>query len=326
MACDAPISIKYDPPISDGKGGFIYYFPGDCGKCLKCLYKRKAEWSFRMVQEKRDSFSAYFVTLTYAEWSVPVGEDGYCGNKNDHSDFVRWLRYFENEKRLKERGYMSSEELTRVKNSIDEYAKDEKGNPKFRLKYYCALEYGDSENGRPHFHYILFNVHDINNIDRAWSEILRDSEGNYYPNRSKGKIDIQECNVNTIDYVLKYMVKDKKEGENEDKQKECSFMSKGIGVGYVDPEFIRYAAKPESNQVVNTRGSKIALPRYYRKKFLSEEENMAKRTYIAAEVAKTEEMEDKKWTSQGEVPDKVRQRAKEARYTVIKKRARRPID
>lgn len=37
-----------------------------CGKCAACLSRKRADWSFRIREELKDSKSAFFVTLTYA--------------------------------------------------------------------------------------------------------------------------------------------------------------------------------------------------------------------------------------------------------------------
>jgi len=262
MACDAPITIRYKEPIPDGKGDFIWSFPADCGKCLKCLLKRKAQWSFRLVEQKRVSFSSYFVTLTYNDKHLPMGDGVSSINKNDHKEFIKKLKEYEKPKNLEVRSYISKEELERKKIGIKDRGK---------LAYYGVSEYGD-QFGRSHWHYILFNVRDINNIDRAWFTTVRnDQTGEYEPGEQKGNIKIDECNINTIDYVLKYMVKDHSASDYEGRSKEVSFMSKGLGITYVDQEFIDYINREDANQVMNQRGSILPLPRYYRKKFVKEE-------------------------------------------------------
>lgn len=298
MACDAPVPIKYNPPIFDGKGGLIYWFPADCGKCLKCLIKRKAQWSFRMCQEKRDSFSSFFITLTYSEENVPYGEDGFCGNKNDHFEFIQKLKELESTPVLNMRESISMEELVRKKAAIPENKK---------LKYYGVSEYGDTFS-RPHWHYILFNVHDVNNVNKAWG---------------KGITQVDECNVNTIDYVLKYMLKERSDSKKEGREIEKSFMSKGIGLSAANDEFIHHIKQDYANQVVNQRGSKIPLPRYYRKKFLTDKEREAKGRYIADELVKLEAKENLAWKNLGLDPGEVRQGAKVKRHQLLQQRKKR---
>lgn len=324
MACDAPLRIKYDPPKPDGKGGFIYSFPGDCGKCLKCLNKRKAQWSYRLMEEKRNSFSAYFVTLTYKDEFLIHGDDGPTGSTSEHQEFIKWLKYYENKKRLGKRDSISVEELARIQKN--ESTKDKE------LKYYGVLEYGDEEKhtGRPHYHYILFNVHDIDNIRNAWSEQVRvdkwDTEQKYRPGRSKGKVQIDECNVNTIDYTLKYMVKLKPDEEEfENRNKEKSYMSKGLGDSVVDTEFIRYIKRPEGNQVVNTRGFKVALPRFYNKKYLTEEERSEKGRHIKQEIARQDQKKEIGYKKVGVNQDREEMESKKSRWEQMKYRKKREL-
>lgn len=310
MACDSPLTIKYKEPIPDENGGFIWSFPADCGKCLKCLIKRKAQWSFRMVEEQRMSFSSYFVTLTYEDKYLPWGDGKSSVNINDHKEFISKLKESEKPKNLALRPGISAEELKRANNNIKETG---------RLKYYGVSEYGDLK-GRIHWHYILFNVRDIDNIINAWTVTLRDSEGNKYNGSPKGKVQIDECNVNTIDYVLKYMVKDHSGQEYETRSKERSFMSKGLGIGYVNDEFIDYINRVDGNTVMNQRGREIPLPRYYRKKFVKQENVQKKNLYINQKINESERIEEKK---HGKDYDKKVALSKDRRNHLLKNRPKR---
>jgi len=317
MACDAPITIKYKEPIPDGKGGFIWTFPADCGKCLKCLIKRKAQWSFRLVEQKRVSFSSYFVTLTYDDKNLPLGDCGGTINKNDHFEFIKNLKKLEKDKYLKQREYISIEEFGRKNAKV-------KGEKSQRLAYYGVYEYGDRFS-RPHGHYILFNVRDISNIDLAWTTFVRDNadKSGLEIGDPKGRVQIDECNVNTIDYVLKYMVKDHSSFKFDDRQKEVSFMSKGLGITYVDDDFIKYINRVDANQVMNSRGSIIPLPRYYRKKFINEENVEAKNRYIAEEIEKQTKKEEKKY---GSDYDRLIKESKDRRLYLMKMRQKRNVE
>lgn len=319
--CDFPIIIKLDPPRE--KEGEIYEaFPADCGKCLPCLRKRKSQWSFRLMEEKKKSFSSYFVTLTYDDDHIKYGGNYMTGDRKDHKDFIKFLKYYEAPKRLMRRSMISLEELTREQVGIKE---------KGKLSYYGIIEYGDRE-GRPHLHYLLFNVRDTYNINRAWSDQVRGSEvgekRDYYPIRQKGIIDIDEMNINTIDYVLKYMLKNKHDkNEFEGREKELQFISKGLGVSFVeDSEEVRkYIKKENGNQVVNMRGIKIALPRYYNKKFLTEEEREIKGNYIADRVMKEKIKEDIEFEKMGKDPSLARREIAENRIQILKNRKKRDL-
>lgn len=321
MACDAPLSIKYDPPKPDGKGGFIYYFPGDCGKCLPCLNKRKAQWSYRLMEEARNSFSAYFVTLTYKDEFLFPREAGNDALTKEHKDFIKWLRYYEDQKRLDRREAISVAELSLQQTKEKTIGKE--------LKYYGVVEFGD-ENGRSHFHYILFNVHDIDNIAMAWSEQIKikkfEGEPQHYkPGRQKGRVEVDECNVNTVDYTLKYMIKLHDYEEDETQAKEKSYMSKGIGASVVDAEFIRYIQQPTGNAVVNTRGFKVSLPRYYNRKYLTDTQLSAKGDYIRREVEKKEKEKERLYSRAGVDLGVATVNQKQSRFNQIKNRKNREI-
>jgi len=303
MACDAPIYIKYNPPKLDGKGGLIYSFPADCGKCLKCLIKRKSHWAYRISQEQKDSFSAYFVTLTYDDKNLPWGNGKPLLNKGDHKDFIKKLKELEKPKNLALRTEISYEELLRFKAGILEPADA-------RLKYYGVGEYGDTTS-RPHWHYLIFNLRDTRNIGRAWS---------------RGIVQVDECNPNTIDYVLKYMIKERPEEWNdEDYQREISFMSKGLGLGAADDQFLRHIAKEDGNLLVNQRGRKIGVPRYYRRKFLDDQTRFKKGLAIARDIEKQEEKRETDLRRQGIDPGTAKQRGKDNRYHLLKNRRQREI-
>jgi len=288
--------------LPDGKGGLIYSFPADCGKCLKCLIKRKAQWSFRITEEQRVSFSSYFVTLTYDEKHVPHGNGTLTISKADHFDFIKKLKEYESPKALSLREQVSLEEFERKKRGIKEFGK---------LKYYGVYEYGD-QFLRPHGHYILFNVRDINNIALSWG---------------KGKIDIDhDVNVNNIDYVLKYMVKDHSNIDYENRQKECSFMSKAIGLPAADEAFICHISKTDKNQVINSRGRKIPIPRYYRKKFLSDEERLRKNQYIAEQIEKKKLSEERAADKRGINLYKYDAQRRDVRQHMLKSRPKRMVE
>ena len=104
-----------------------------CGKCPDCYKNRISEWSYRLMQEKKGSFTSYFITLTYDTDHVHITRAGYMGlNKRDAQLFMKRLRKL---------------------NSLP-------------LTYYLVGEYGD-QSQRPHYHALLFNV-DIKTVSKAW--------------------------------------------------------------------------------------------------------------------------------------------------------------
>lgn len=118
MACFNPISL----PTKAQNGLVIGGKNVPCGKCIGCLQRRRADWSFRLRQEAKQHTLTTFLTLTYRDEDLPTV-------KGDPSlDKKELIRYF---KRVR------------------------KEDP--RLKYYAVGEYG-SETDRPHYHAIVFGV------------------------------------------------------------------------------------------------------------------------------------------------------------------------
>lgn len=219
-------------------------------------------------------------------------------NYDDHKRFIKDLKKLESPKIISKREVISIEELERKANGIKEDGK---------LKYYGITEYGD-QTQRPHYHYLLFNVRDWNNVDLAWG---------------LGKVQLDECNNNTVDYILKYMIKDHSGQDYTKRLPEKSFMSKGIGVTYATEEVRKFIRKPQNNVLVNTRGSKIGLPRYFRKKFVSENARIEKSLYIAEQLKKEQFKRESEIKRRGLNVDLVDRQLKDARRHMIKTRKKR---
>jgi hypothetical protein len=190
------------------------------------------------MKEGERSETALFVTLTYDTKYVPLTKNGFMSlNKRHIQTYMKRLR------KLSDR----------------------------KLKYYVCGEYG-SKRDRPHYHMIIFNA-DAEKVERAWSE-YRAGCG-YVP---FGTIYIGEVNEASIGYTLKYMQKPGKipKHQNDDRQKEFSLMSKGLGQNYVTDAMIKW----HKNDLVNRMyvpikdGKKIAMPRYYKDKMYSETQKL----------------------------------------------------
>lgn len=118
--CISPITLKRDYRTIDGE--FTKVVP--CGKCMKCLGRRRMSWQFRLEREMRQSKSASFFTLTYEV--PPVSFNGNMTLVKD--DFQRFMKRFR----------------------ISDYNKNRK------IKYYAVGEYGE-QFYRPHYHIVSFN-------------------------------------------------------------------------------------------------------------------------------------------------------------------------
>jgi hypothetical protein len=190
------------------------------------------------MKEGERSETALFVTLTYDTKYVPLTKNGYMTlNKRDIQTYMKRLRKLSDTK----------------------------------LKYYVCGEYG-SKRDRPHYHMIIFNA-DAEKVQRAWSE-YRAGFG-YVP---FGSIYIGEVNEASIGYTLKYMQKPGKipKHKNDDRLKEFSLMSKGLGQNYLSDVMITWHKKDLVNRmyVPIKDGKKIAMPRYYKDKMYSDSQKL----------------------------------------------------
>ena len=129
-----------------------------------------------------------------------------------------------------------------------------------KLKYYLCGEYG-GKTKRPHYHVILFNLTDINNIQKTWQ---------------KGEIHTGQVEPASVGYTLKYVSKPSKIPihQHDDRSKEFSLMSKKMGMNYLTPQMIFYHRNDLLNRMYITLkdGKKIAMPRYYKDKIYTQNE------------------------------------------------------
>lgn len=221
--------------------------PVPCGRCPPCKLRRVNSWVFRLLEEDKVSSSAYFVTLTYDTTHVPISENGFMTlSKRDFQLFMKRLR-----------------KLCDVP-----------------LKYYAVGEYG-TNNHRPHYHAIIFNVPDPEIFSVAWTA---------------GQIFVGSVSGDSIAYTMKYI--DKQKGKRlharDDRAPEFPLMSKGLGASYLSDPVIKYH-KADLTRLYVTRegGHKVALPRYYREKIYSsaEKENQVA---IIQEIVEKQEVADRK--------------------------------
>lgn len=207
-----------------------------CGKCPDCLARRASGWSFRLMQEYKHCHSAYFITLTYNTHYVPLTPKGYMSlRKSDCQLFMKRLRKLHGK------------------------------NYEHRIKYYIAGEYGGITD-RPHYHMLLFNA-DLDIVPKAWR----------IGNDPIGHIDFgnMQFNAAMVGYTLKYMSKPPRipMHQNDDRVKEFSLMSKGLGMSYLTPQMIawHHADLLERMYLNLEEGKKISMPRYYKDKIYDDD-------------------------------------------------------
>ena len=129
--------------------------------------------------------------------------------------------------------------------------------PLYKLKFYACGEYG-TQTFRPHYHAIVFNLpHRI--ISKP--QIITDLWGH-------GHTMITHSNDLTINYVSGYIMKDniKPQTKWDDRQREFSLMSKGMGLSYLTPQMIKFYKDRELTAIQKENGHFISMPRYYKEK------------------------------------------------------------
>jgi len=141
------------------------------------------------------------------------------------------------------------------------------------LKYYACGEYG-SRFARPHYHIILFNAVP-RYVQLAWT-----LKGNVL-----GKVDVQTPTKGAIAYVTGYVMKPQTVPlhERDDRLKEYSVMSKGLGANYINQRTQNYHAQnPTAVYLTENGGKKLAMPRYYKEKIYDDEMRETQKKFFSA--------------------------------------------
>jgi len=201
--------------------------PVPCGRCPPCKINRVNGWVFRLSEQQKVSDSAHFVTLTYDTRHVPISKNGFmtlC--KKDFQDYMKRLR---------------------------------KLCPHLKVSYYAVGEYG-TNNKRPHYHAIVFNVPDVEMYHKAWG---------------LGQIQVGTVTSDSMAYCMKYIDKSnyKPEHSRDDRVREFPLMSKKLGLSYVNDDTVSYHQADLSRlYITRPGGHKIAMPRYIKQKIYSEKQ------------------------------------------------------
>lgn len=243
MACDTPYQVRNPKKISVKDKDWI---PVPCGKCPKCLERRKESWCFRLKKQDEVSASSLFVTLTYDNEHVPRSKNGFLTlDKDDFQNFMKALR------RNNDMYYEASDRFTRL---------PALGDP-IKISYYAVGEYG-STTSRPHYHAIIFNASDTA-LQKSWKH---------------GHIDIGTFSTGSVSYVASYLNKGRvvPAHPRDDRLKEFALMSKKMGINYLSSAVVDYhKADITRNYITVEGGYRKPLPRYFRDKIYSESERQA---------------------------------------------------
>lgn len=251
MACFKPLSAYR------GAGGAIVFdvnrsltrvaFLLPCGRCIGCRMEKARQWGIRCLHEKKMWDQNSYVTLTYSDEYLPPGGT-LC--LRDVQLFMKRLR--------------------KAKNSSKE-------NP---IRFFLGGEYGE-ENGRPHYHALLFNCGfgDMEYFGRnARGEPLytsRELSSLWSCDGSPmGHVTIGEVTFDSAVYCAKYALKkvtgDKafehyavydENGEVFDRRPEFAIMSRrpGIGAGYYE----KYGDEVRAHDSIVVNGREVRPPKFY---------------------------------------------------------------
>lgn len=207
-----------------------------CGQCIGCRLDYARMWSARMLHENKMHNESCFLTLTYNDDTVPLGN-------------------------------------TLVKEDVQDFIKKLRKKTKKKLRYYACGEYGDKTE-RPHYHLIIFGFfpEDSNKYKKTKDGQLWTSEKTAQI-WGKGFTVHGIVNADTAAYTARYVVKKitgkKALAHYNGRLPEFSLMSKKPGIGAKFYEKFRDEIWRNDSVVINSY--EINPPRYYVDKLKKED-------------------------------------------------------
>lgn len=223
--------VEADGSMPDlaSRGWYAQLVP--CGKCPSCLSDKARDWSNRCLMELQSSKCAVFVTLTYNDFHLPIGDNGPSLCVEDCQKFMKRLRKF---------------------------------FPDKRIRFLLSGEYG-SKTQRPHYHAILFGLHlsDFPDLRLVKYNKLKQplfTSPTLAALWSHGIVSIGSVTKQSCDYVCRYVLK-KQQDLNSDKSfyagRKAPFIlsSRRPGIGLLDCE--KYLAAPNQHIVVDGKDGSV---------------------------------------------------------------------
>lgn len=191
--------------LSNDKGRLVHDIHGQigkyvpCGNCPECRAKRQNEWYVRFYCEdkywRKNRAQTWFGTLTYDDQHLPDSRDAAV---RDWQAFLKQL--------VRKLG--------------------------IRPRFYCTSENGD-ENGRIHFHILLFNIP----LDIQFDEIHKFIEDCWH----RGFVQCCPASGKKFTYISKYVTKDfKNETKNDWDIIQCYSKRPPLGYEYASSVLGRY--------------------------------------------------------------------------------------
>lgn len=223
-----------------------------CGKCLGCRLDYAHDWQGRLLMELMCHDSAWFVTMTYNDDSVPklvleddsgslVALDNLC--KKDVQNFIKRLR--------------------------DHFPDD-------HIRYYITGEYGETT-FRSHYHGIIFGLH-LRDVEPIIGVKSINNEQKYRSDEFEKIWSLGTCELGTVtpestSYVARYVTKKLKDGDKEELytkglEKEFALMSRKPAIGRLffdmHPDMFKYGCYDMST---SKSAVKIFPSRYFKNLF-----------------------------------------------------------
>jgi len=252
--CYYPITLK-NPKRKPTNNKYLNTVP--CGKCVKCIQKKRSEWAFRLHQESQDHAHAYFITTTYNEHELPylnISTGEFPVRLKDGLDKYKEEDYLEKIVYKKDVQDFIKNIRRQVKYHIPKH-KTRLENVNTKIRYYFTSEYGTKSTKRPHYHGIVWNLH---------PNIARKIENQKIWTKGNVQIKPIDNNISTYYYLTKYLYKQK--NYNIWTFKPFTLMSTKpfIGNRYLETSTQYHKAKQDLLTKFNNR--QIIIPRIYRDK------------------------------------------------------------
>jgi len=240
-----------------------------CGRCMACRLEKKRNWAVRNTNESLCWDDNCFITLTY-------NDDYLIENNPFESLMVEDMQKFMKRLRKHEQGT----------NTIIHPRTKKKYNP---IRHFYCGEYGEKTN-RPHWHALLFNYDfddkEIVSEDKGYTEYYSEKLQRLWSDKNGpiGRVHIGDVTFDSCSYVSGYIVK-KVTGEWAEHQYQIIDPESGEVVGQKIPEFQNMSRDPgigyyyyerfgkdiyKTDSIV-VKGKEIRPPKYYDKKFESEQ-------------------------------------------------------
>lgn len=203
-----------------------------CGRCTFCLQTRRADWTFRINQESKGADTAFFLTLTYDNFSLPI----------EYVENYGVLRCYPYEHSLVKKDFQDF--MKRLRKAIEPV----------KVRYFMCGEYGEKF-GRPHYHLILFNMPlaMLTKIEGLWG---------------LGFVKFGNVEIASIHYVTKYVMKPKVDYGGREPPFVTMSRRPGLGSRYLVTHGDWHKKFNRNFSMINGQVSR--LPRFYKEKLFSQ--------------------------------------------------------